>query len=110
MSPGNNASLSGDFVKALAVGHDGRIWMGTESDGVSVLDPAIERFTRDRHDPAGADGIGPVTIHALAVACAETASLTFPVSGRGNRRSLATVMPALCEALSQRRKRSGEAE
>lgn len=66
--PGNPASMSGDFVQALAIGNDGRIWVGTEADGISVLDPASERFTRFRHDPVQEGGIGPGTIHALAVA------------------------------------------
>jgi diguanylate cyclase (GGDEF)-like protein len=66
--PGNRASLSGDFVQALAVDRDGRVWVGTESDGVSVLDPGNDRFVRFRHDPDQADGIGPGTIHAIAVA------------------------------------------
>lgn len=66
--PGNPASLSGDFVQALAIGQDGRIWVGTESDGVSVLDPASDRFVRYRHDAAVANGVGPGTIHAIAIA------------------------------------------
>ncbi len=62
------SSLGGDFIFSMAVDHDGRVWLGHEVDGVSVLDPATETFTRIRHDAARRDGIGPGNIYAIAVA------------------------------------------
>ncbi len=43
-------SLAADYVNTLAVAKDGRIWVGTVSDGISVFDPATERFEHFRHD------------------------------------------------------------
>lgn len=62
------ASLGGDFIFSMAVDHEGRVWLGHEVDGVSVLDPATETFTRFRHDGARRDGVGPGNIYAIAVA------------------------------------------
>lgn len=61
------SSMAGDFVFSMAVDHDGRVWVGHEVDGVSVLDPATETFERYRHDPAHSEGIGPGNIYAIAV-------------------------------------------
>ena len=66
--PRDPSSLSGDFVQSLAVDARGRVWVGTEADGVSVFDPERERFVRHRHEPGRIDGIGPGPIHAIAVA------------------------------------------
>ncbi|MBK7043203.1 MAG: hypothetical protein IPH50_05565 [Rhodanobacteraceae bacterium] len=66
--PDNPASLSGDFVQSLAIDRTGRIWVGTESDGLAVLDPQTERFRRFRHDPTNVNSIGPGPVHALAMA------------------------------------------
>lgn len=66
--PRDPSSLSGDFVQSLAVDARGRVWVGTEADGVSVFDPERDRFTRHRHEPGRSDGIGPGPIHAIAVA------------------------------------------
>lgn len=61
-------SMAGDFIFSMAVDPEGRVWVGHEVDGVSVLDPASETFTHIRHDPARRDGIGPGNIYAIAVA------------------------------------------
>ncbi|MBL0042407.1 MAG: diguanylate cyclase [Xanthomonadales bacterium] len=61
-------SIGGDFVFSLAIGADGRVWTGSEVNGVSVLDPATGRFTRFQHVPGHRDGIGPGNIFAIAIA------------------------------------------
>ncbi len=66
--PRDASSLSGDFVQSLAVDARGRVWVGTEADGVSVFDPETERFLRYRHQPGSDQGIGPGPIHAITVA------------------------------------------
>lgn len=43
-------SLGGAYVRALLAATDGRLWVGTFTDGVSVWDPATETFTRYRRD------------------------------------------------------------
>jgi diguanylate cyclase (GGDEF)-like protein len=45
-------SLAGDYVNALWAAPDGRLWVGTNSDGVSIFDPANGRFTHLRDDGA----------------------------------------------------------
>ncbi|MBY0241472.1 MAG: diguanylate cyclase [Burkholderiaceae bacterium] len=52
--PGDPSALGGSYVRALHVAHDGRLWAGTASGGVSVFDARTERFTQYRHQPDGA--------------------------------------------------------
>ena len=42
----DSGSLPGNFVRALHVARDGRLWIGTEGDGAAVFDPASARFER----------------------------------------------------------------
>jgi signal transduction histidine kinase/ligand-binding sensor domain-containing protein len=58
-------SLAGDYVYALWAARDGRLWVGTNSDGISIFDPASERFEHARHDPARAGSLGAGRISAL---------------------------------------------
>ena len=44
--PADPGSLPGNFVRALYVAGDGRLWIGTEGDGAAVFDPAAARFQR----------------------------------------------------------------
>jgi diguanylate cyclase (GGDEF)-like protein len=50
----NNAndpsSIGGDFIKSLWAAPDGKIWVGTISDGVSVYDPNTDSFINYKHD------------------------------------------------------------
>jgi signal transduction histidine kinase/ligand-binding sensor domain-containing protein len=46
------ASLAGDNITALWAAPDGRLWIGTYSDGLSILDPEREQFSHLRHEPA----------------------------------------------------------
>lgn len=50
------------WIRALRAGRDGRLWIGTESDGLAVYDPRTDRVT-DVHQPAAASR---PTIRALA--------------------------------------------
>ncbi len=54
---GDPSSLAGDYVLALSVANDGRLWVGTVSDGISVFDPATERFEHFRHDDKVPDSL-----------------------------------------------------
>ncbi len=49
------ATLGGDFVRSMLTARDGRLWVGTNADGVSAMDPAsgrIERFRAGEGDRA----------------------------------------------------------
>lgn len=60
----NGGSLG--FVRVMMVARDGRLWVGTESDGLVRLDPRSEEATAYRSDPAQPDGISPGTVRGLA--------------------------------------------
>ncbi|MDP9190214.1 MAG: hypothetical protein M3P06_00740 [Acidobacteriota bacterium] len=49
-NPADASTLAGNYVRALLVASDGRLWVGTFSGGLSVFDPRTERFTRYQHD------------------------------------------------------------
>jgi ligand-binding sensor domain-containing protein len=59
-------SLAGYFISSLLVTKDGRLWVGTLSDGISVFDPASERFEHFRHDEKAPHSVGGGRIWALA--------------------------------------------
>lgn len=48
---GDQSTIAGNYVRALLVASDGRLWIGTFSGGLSVYDPRTETFTRYQHDP-----------------------------------------------------------
>ncbi|HUP62193.1 MAG TPA: two-component regulator propeller domain-containing protein [Thermoanaerobaculia bacterium] len=50
-NPSDPSTLAGNYVRALLVASDGRLWAGSFSGGLSVFDPRTETFTRFRHDP-----------------------------------------------------------
>jgi signal transduction histidine kinase/ligand-binding sensor domain-containing protein len=59
------ASLSGDYVAALWAAPDGKVWVGTFNDGVSVFDPVSEKFQNFQHKPGQPGSIGGGKISAL---------------------------------------------
>jgi signal transduction histidine kinase/ligand-binding sensor domain-containing protein len=63
--PGDAASLAGDYVNVLWIGLDGRVWVGTHADGISVLDVASERFTHYRNQVGVAGSLAANKIWAL---------------------------------------------
>ena len=64
--PDNPESIGGVFIRALLVASDGSLWVGTDADGVSVMDPASGRFRRYRHDPADSGSLAHDQVRALA--------------------------------------------
>lgn len=60
------------WIRSLLSGRDGRLWIGTESDGLAVYDPASERVSLYRNDAGKHAGEAPgpksavPTIRALA--------------------------------------------
>lgn len=65
-SPGDPRSLGGSYVRTLLASRDGRLWVGSFSDGVSVYDPATESFERYRHDPRASSSLSHDRVEALA--------------------------------------------
>ncbi|MBI2397656.1 MAG: hypothetical protein HYV17_07640 [Xanthomonadales bacterium] len=59
-------SIGGNFVRSLLVASDGRIWVGTEADGVSVYDPVREDFEGYESDPTHPQGMPAGAVTALA--------------------------------------------
>ncbi len=62
---GNPASLVGNFVTALWPAADGRLWIGSQTDGLSIFDPHSEKFTRLQHNPSRPDTLPAGRIWAL---------------------------------------------
>ena len=60
-------SIAADYVQAIASAKDGRVWVGTANDGISVFDPATERFEHIRHDPKRPDSLNAGRINAMAL-------------------------------------------
>ncbi|MFZ0547750.1 MAG: two-component regulator propeller domain-containing protein [Candidatus Promineifilaceae bacterium] len=50
-------SLSGDFINALAVDENGRLWIATNGAGLNMYDPMTGLFTRYQHDPEAASSL-----------------------------------------------------
>jgi len=59
-------SLGGVFIRALALSSDGKLWIGTDADGVSVYDPQTEAFTQFRHRDGDVGSLSHNTVRALA--------------------------------------------
>ncbi len=59
------ASMAGEYVQALWAAPDGRIWIGTMADGISVFDPRSDRFEHFRHDDKRAASLSSGRIYAL---------------------------------------------
>jgi diguanylate cyclase (GGDEF)-like protein len=63
---GDDTSLPGNLVRTLLLGRDGRLWVGTEADGVAAYDPKSDRFMRFAASDAQADRLPEAPIRALA--------------------------------------------
>lgn len=50
-NPDDATSLIGNFINTLWLANDGRLWVGTTSNGLSVFDPATETFTNYTNTP-----------------------------------------------------------
>ncbi len=59
-------SIGGNLIRSLLLARDGRLWVGTDADGLSVYDPLSEHFTVYRHALDDAGSIPPGAVLALA--------------------------------------------
>ncbi|HET8775502.1 MAG TPA: two-component regulator propeller domain-containing protein [Thermoanaerobaculia bacterium] len=70
--PSDPGTLAGNYVRALLASRDGRLWVGTFSGGLSVLDPRTGTFTRftglsyDRVEALAEDADGRIWIGTTA--------------------------------------------
>jgi signal transduction histidine kinase/ligand-binding sensor domain-containing protein len=64
--PNDPGSMVGNYVLTLRVARDGRLWVGTNSDGVAVFDPASERFENFSHNEADPASVSAGRIWSLA--------------------------------------------
>lgn len=65
LQPGADGAIHGVFVRALLVASDGRIWMGTDADGLWVFDPGSEQFEVFRHQPEDPSSLSHNNVRAL---------------------------------------------
>jgi len=61
----NPNSLAGDYVRSLWMAPDGKLWIGMQSDGVSVFDPSTDRFENYRHDPGDPNSLAHNRVDAI---------------------------------------------
>jgi diguanylate cyclase (GGDEF)-like protein len=64
--PGDAASLSGSYVRALHVARDGRLWVGSISGGLSVLDPRTDGWRQFRHRDGDAASLAHDRVESIA--------------------------------------------
>jgi len=64
--PADVNSIGGNFVRVLLMASDGKLWIGTDADGVSVFDPATKKFTRYANDPSQPQSLQSGSIRSLA--------------------------------------------
>jgi signal transduction histidine kinase/ligand-binding sensor domain-containing protein len=61
-------SIGDDYVRGLLAHSDGRLWVATQSAGLSIYDPRRDRFERQPPDPGHAGGLPGAAVLALAEA------------------------------------------
>ncbi|MGH8049551.1 MAG: diguanylate cyclase [Arenimonas sp.] len=59
-------SIGGNFVRVLLMASDGKLWIGTDADGVSVFDPATRKFSRYANHPEQSQSLQSGSIRSLA--------------------------------------------
>ncbi|MGH8107674.1 MAG: two-component regulator propeller domain-containing protein [Arenimonas sp.] len=64
--PSDPYSIGGNFIRVLLLAGDGKLWIGTDADGVSVFDPATGRFSRFMNDPNDPTSLQAGSIRSLA--------------------------------------------
>jgi diguanylate cyclase (GGDEF)-like protein len=66
--PDDPTTLGGSYVRSLLVARDGRLWVGSFSGGLSVYDPASNRFTRYRHQANQSNSLAHDRVEGIAEA------------------------------------------
>lgn len=64
--PADPNSIGGNFIRALLLASDGKLWIGTDADGISIYDPATGSFNRFANNPNQAQSLQSGSIRSLA--------------------------------------------
>ncbi|HNV85194.1 MAG TPA: two-component regulator propeller domain-containing protein, partial [Arenimonas sp.] len=64
--PADPHSIGGNFIRVLLLASDGKLWIGTDADGVSVFDPGTGYFSHFTNDPDDPDSLQAGSIRSLA--------------------------------------------
>ena len=63
--PSDPTSLSDNIVRKIYEDRSGRLWIGTHSGGLNLLDRVTGSFARYRHDPADPGSISHDSVYAI---------------------------------------------
>ena len=85
---GDDTSLPGNLVRTVFLARDGRLWVGTEADGLAAYDPSTDRFQRFPASDSRPEQLPAAPIRALAED--EDGSIWVGMTGSG----LARVNPS----------------
>ncbi len=66
-NPSDPATLPSDYISVIKQGADGRLWIGTVNDGISVYDPDTGRFENLRNNPKQNNSISANSITAITI-------------------------------------------
>ncbi len=64
--PRDPKTLGGSYVRSLFAAEDGRLWIGTFSNGLSAYDPKTETFVRYAHDPGRPGSLSHNRVEGIA--------------------------------------------
>jgi len=64
--PNDDATIGGSYVRSIISDRRGRLWVGTFSGGLSMFDPASERFKRYRNEPGNPRSLSNDRVEGLA--------------------------------------------
>ena len=64
-SPQNPESISDNFIRSLSVAADGKIWVGTAANGLSIYNPVTEKFKNYRHQQDDAGSLSHDRVNAI---------------------------------------------
>ncbi len=63
--PFDATSLSNNWIFALALAADGKLWIATDGGGINIYDPITEKFSTIRHNPDDPNSISSDRVRTL---------------------------------------------
>ena len=64
-NPNKEESLTGNFIYSLMIDQNGKLWIGTEDEGLNILDIKKEKFFYYKNDPLNFASINNNSIYAI---------------------------------------------